>query len=87
MGGKAKSRCHLGKLKVNNLRHRYLSIMKLENCSPTGECLNNNLQTSLKLYFLLFRNNNFSDTEGTKMADPILEPSLKTTLKTFFTAK
>jgi hypothetical protein len=33
MGGKAKSRCRCGMLKANNLRHSYLNIMTLENCS------------------------------------------------------
>jgi hypothetical protein len=42
MGGKAKSRCHLGMLKANKLRHSYLNVMKLENYGTTGECLNNN---------------------------------------------
>jgi hypothetical protein len=27
---------------VNRLRHSYLNVMKLENYSPTGECLKNN---------------------------------------------
>jgi hypothetical protein len=48
--------------------------MKLENYGPTGKCLNDNHQTSEKLYFSFFHNN-FKDT---KMADPILESSLKT---------
>ena len=42
MGGKAKSRCRLGILKVNKLRHSYISVMNLENNGPAGECLNNN---------------------------------------------
>ncbi len=42
MGGKAKSRCCLGMLKVNTLRHSYLNVMKLESYSTTGECLNSN---------------------------------------------
>ena len=42
IGGKDKSRCHLGMLKGNKLRHTYLNVMKLENYDPTGECLNNN---------------------------------------------
>ncbi len=42
MGGKAKSRCRLGMLKVNKLRHNSHDVMKLENYGPTGECLNNN---------------------------------------------
>ncbi len=41
MGGKAKSRCCLGMLKVNRLRHSYLIVMKLENYGPTGEWLIN----------------------------------------------
>jgi len=40
MGGTAKSRCHLGMLKVNKLRDSYLNVMKLYNYGPTGECLN-----------------------------------------------
>ncbi len=40
MGGKAKSRCHLGMLKLNKLRHSYLVVMALENYGPTGH-LNN----------------------------------------------
>ncbi len=40
--GKAKSRCQLGMLFVNNFKQRYLNIMNLENCDPTGEHLNNN---------------------------------------------
>jgi hypothetical protein len=39
MGGKAKSRCRLGMLKVNKLRRSYLNVMKLENYGATGECL------------------------------------------------
>ncbi len=31
MGGKAKSRCHLGMPKVNNLRYNNLNVMKLGN--------------------------------------------------------
>jgi hypothetical protein len=46
-----------------------------------GECLNNNHQTSQKLYFF---HNNFKDTKGTKMADPIVESSLKTRLNTIY---
>jgi hypothetical protein len=42
MGGKAKSRCCLGKQNVHRLWHSYLKVMKLENYGPTGECLNNN---------------------------------------------
>jgi hypothetical protein len=37
MGGKAKSRCRLGMLKVSNLGHSYLNVLKLENYGPTGE--------------------------------------------------
>jgi len=58
-------------------KQSYLNVMKLENYGSTGECLNNTHQTSLKLYFFSFHNN-FKDTKGTKMADPILESSLKT---------
>ncbi len=57
MSGKAKSRCHLGMLKVNKLRQSYLNVMKLENYGPKGECLNNNHLTSQKLYFSVFYNN------------------------------
>jgi hypothetical protein len=42
MGGIAKSRCHLGMVKVNKLRHSYFNVIKLENYGPTGEYLNNN---------------------------------------------
>ncbi len=42
IGGKIKSRCPLGMLKVNNLRHSYLNVMKLGNYGPKGECLNDN---------------------------------------------
>jgi hypothetical protein len=41
MGGKAKSRCHLGMPKENKLRHSSPNVMKLENYGSTGECLNN----------------------------------------------
>ncbi len=41
MGSKAKYTCHLGMLKVNNLRHSYLNVMKLGNYCPKGKCLNN----------------------------------------------
>jgi hypothetical protein len=81
MGGKGKSRFHMGML--NKLRYSYLNVMKLENYGPTGECLNNNHQTSQKLYFLFFHNN-LKDTKGTKMADPILESSIKTRLNTIY---
>ncbi len=42
MGDKAKSRCHLGMLRVNTLRQSYFKAMKLEDCGPKGKCLNNN---------------------------------------------
>jgi hypothetical protein len=42
MGGKAKSRCGLGMLKVSKLRQRYLNLMKLEDYGTTGQCLNDN---------------------------------------------
>ncbi len=45
MGGKAKSRCRLGMLKVNNLKHSYLNVMKLGNYCLMGECLNNIAKT------------------------------------------
>ncbi len=52
--------CPLGMVKVNKLRHSYVNVMKLENYGPTGECLNNNHQTSQKLYFsVCFFLNNF----------------------------
>ncbi len=54
MGSKAKSRCRLGMLKVNKMKHSYLNVMKFENYGLTGECLNNNHQTSLKVKFLYF---------------------------------
>jgi hypothetical protein len=34
LGGKTESRSHLGMLKVNNLSHSYLNVMKLENYGP-----------------------------------------------------
>jgi hypothetical protein len=58
--------------------------MTLENYGPKGECLNNNHQTSQKLLFCVFYHNNFKDTKGIKMADPILESSLKTRLTTIY---
>jgi hypothetical protein len=49
MDSKAKSRCHLGMLKVNKFKgHSSLNLKKLENYGPMGECLNNNHQTSQK---------------------------------------
>jgi hypothetical protein len=42
MGGKAKSRCHLGMLKVNNLTYSYLNVIKFGNYGPKVEYLNNN---------------------------------------------
>ncbi len=39
MVGKAKSRCCLGMQEVNNLRHIYFNVMKLENYSPNGKSL------------------------------------------------
>jgi hypothetical protein len=50
MGGKAKSKSRLGMQKVNKLRHTYLNGMKLENCGPRRECLNNPV-TSQKFFF------------------------------------
>ncbi len=76
MGGKAKSRCHLGMQKVNKLRQCYLDVIKLENYGPIREWLYNNQQTLQKFYFVFFHKN-FKDTKSTKMADPILESSLK----------
>ncbi len=35
MGSKAKSRCHLGMLKLNKSRHSNLNVIKLENYGPT----------------------------------------------------
>jgi len=53
-------------------------IMKLENC---GECLI--IMSKLHIsYIFLFFHNNFQDTKGTKMADPILAASLTTGLQT-----
>jgi len=48
MGGKAQSRCHLGWLNVNNLRHRLLNMMKFENCDRAAECLNKNKQRYIR---------------------------------------
>jgi hypothetical protein len=42
MGGKAKSRCHLGMLKGNKVTDSDFNVTKLEKYGPTGECLNNN---------------------------------------------
>ncbi len=42
MGGKAKSRCHLGMLKIGNLWNSNLNKLKLVYCGPAMECLNNN---------------------------------------------
>ncbi len=42
VGGNAKSRCHLGVPKEDNLRYSYVNILKLEKCGPKGECVNNN---------------------------------------------
>ncbi len=42
MGGKAKSRCRLGMLNTNKLRHSYFNVVKLENYGPAGECLSKN---------------------------------------------
>jgi hypothetical protein len=37
------SRCHLGMLMVNKLRHSHINVMKLENYWPRGGgCLNSN---------------------------------------------
>ncbi len=52
--GKSNYRYHLGMLKVNKLRQSYLNVMKLENYGFTGECLNNNHQTSHKLFLCVF---------------------------------
>jgi len=54
MGGKAKSRCHLGMLKVNNLRHNNLNVMKLGNYSFKGECLNDTLNLTKVVFFIYF---------------------------------
>jgi len=45
ISGKAKSRCRLGMLKVNNLRCSYLNVMKLGNYGLIRECLNNIAKT------------------------------------------
>jgi hypothetical protein len=50
MGGTTKSRCHLGMLKVSSLKHSYPKMMKLGDCGPTRECLNNNHETLQMLY-------------------------------------
>jgi hypothetical protein len=67
--GKATSRCHLGMLKVNSLKHTYLNIMKLENAVPSGGMFKPHK----------FLQNTFQNT-STRMVDAILESSLKTTL-------
>jgi hypothetical protein len=54
MGGKAKSRCRLDMLKVNNLNQSYLNIMKFKNGGPAVKCFKNNHETSHMLYFLFF---------------------------------
>jgi hypothetical protein len=36
MASTAESRCRLGMLRVNKLRHSYLNVMKLENYGPQG---------------------------------------------------
>jgi hypothetical protein len=41
MGIKAKSRCHLVTLKVENFRHGLLDVIKLETGGPTGMLKNN----------------------------------------------
>jgi hypothetical protein len=51
MGGKAKSRCRLGMLKVNKLWQSYLNVMKLENYGTVGECLNNNHELTKAAFF------------------------------------
>jgi hypothetical protein len=77
MGSKAKSRCRFGMLKVNKFSQSYLNVMKLENYDPTGEMV---VTKPHKSFFC----NNLKDTKGTKMADPILEYSLKTRLNTIY---
>ncbi len=55
MGGKAKSRCHLGILKVSKLRHNYLNVMKLEYYGAKGRGMFTKYhQTWQKLYFSVF---------------------------------
>ncbi len=71
MGGRTKSGCCLGILKVNYSRHSYFSIMKLENYGPTGECLNNNHLTLQSLCLSVFCIN-FEAAKGTKMVVPNL---------------
>jgi hypothetical protein len=51
MGDKAKSRCRLGRLKVKDLRHSNLNILKLEKWSQMRECFNN---YHLTVHFLIF---------------------------------
>ncbi len=41
MGGKAKSRCQLSMLKLNNLRHSYLTVKKLGNYGTKVKCFTN----------------------------------------------
>jgi hypothetical protein len=77
MCGKAKSRCRLGKLKVNKLRRTCLNVMKLENYGSMGECLNNNYLISQKLYFF---HNNFKDTKGTKKIGILIKNLIKCNL-------
>ncbi len=71
MDGKAKSRTNMGVLKVNNLRHEYLNIVKLENSGSTCGIVS---KICTNVTFL----NNFKDTKGIKMADPSLVSLLKT---------
>ncbi len=81
MGGKAKSRCRLGMLKVNQLRHSYLNVMKFENYGPTVECLHNNPQTSQKLYFFCFFTLTFKIQKAKKNGRPHFGILIKNQIK------
>jgi len=54
--------------------------MKLENCGPTGECLDNNHQTSQKWYFFVFFTITFNVLKVQKMAGPHFGIVIKTGL-------
>ncbi len=57
--------------------------MKLENYGPQGNVVIMITKPHKSCIFLFFHNN-FQDTKGTKMADPILESSLKSELNTIY---
>ncbi len=68
---------------VNKLGHSYLNVIKLENFCTTGEFLNSIITKPHKsCIFLYFFHNNFKDTKGTKMVNPILESISKIKLNT-----